>query len=99
MHIVNLLTLWPAIDMAGFGLLSVIICVGFTSVCHVVSHPFFAYHKLPANDVPVNCWGNSTVYEVSGLGHSLCGGDYIYTKKENLTQFGKVGTCMHHLWL
>lgn len=27
---------------------------------------------------------------VTGLGHRLCGEDYFITKKENLTQFGKV---------
>ncbi|XP_048764243.2 temptin-like [Ostrea edulis] len=75
--------------MAGSGLLSVIICVGFTSVCYVVSYPFYAYHKLPTSIVPVNCGGNSTVYEVMGIGHQLCGEDYINTKKENVTQFGK----------
>lgn len=83
--------------MAGSGLRSVIICVGFTSVCYVVSYPFYAYHKLPTSIVPVNCGGNSTVYEVMGIGHQLCGEDYINTKKENVTQFGKVGIYTHPL--
>lgn len=76
--------------MPGPGKLALLFCYGVTCVCWVASFPFYATHKLPSSNVPVNCGGNRTVFMVTGLGHRLCGEDYFITKKENLTQFGKV---------
>ncbi|XP_022318191.2 uncharacterized protein LOC111121286 [Crassostrea virginica] len=75
--------------MTGFGCLYLIICYGLSLAYVVLSFPFFAYHKLPSSNVPVNCGGNRSVYMVTGLGHQLCGEDYFITKKQNVTQFGK----------
>ncbi|XP_061169063.1 temptin-like [Saccostrea echinata] len=75
--------------MAACRLFRILISVGLTCVCLVVSFPFFADHHLPSNTAPVNCGGNRTVYTVTAIGHRLCGQDFFYIKKDKLNQFGK----------
>lgn len=90
-HVVNWITgtSYNSLTMPCPGKLALLFCYVVTCVCWVAAFPFYATHKLPSSNVPVNCGGNQTVFMVTGLGHRLCGEDYFITKKDNMTQFGK----------
>lgn len=91
-HVVNWITgtNYNSLTMPCPGKLALLFCYVVTCVCWVAAFPFYATHKLPSSNVPVNCGRNQTVFMVTGLGHRLCGEDYFITKKDNMTQFGKV---------